>query len=228
MKNQTFNLLLLSGIVGSLLMYIGDMLLYYEPVSGFDYDSTARMSTMPIGRLISGGLIGLFASMFYIIGGYFFYILFNSANKILAKLLFVNIAIMCVFAGSYHAMFPYLGFVGRLPESFQSEQLAFIRTYLDLIKTLMFVFAIIWTLILFYLVIFKKTLYPKWMLLLTPILLILAAGFVKDYIPYPFGAIIYGGWINLSFMLFFIVCLIHFSKKSIKSKINNFELKNEA
>ena len=219
MKKQIFNLLLLSGIVGSLLMFLGDMLLYYEPVSGLDYDSTARMGTMPIERLIAGGLIGLFASIFYIIAGYFFYIIFNSANKILAKLLFVNFAIMFVFVGSYHAMFPYLGFVGRLQESFQSEQLAFIRTYLDLILTLMFVFGIIWTLILFYLVIFKKSLYPKWMLLLTPILLILMAGFVKDYIPYPFGAIVYGGWMNLCFMLFFIVCLIHFRKKSINNRL---------
>ena len=219
MKKNTFKLLLLSGIVGSLLMFLGDMLLYYEPVSGLDYNSVARMGTMPIKRLIAGGLIGLFASIFYIIGGYFFYLIFNSANKILAKFLFVSFAIMFVFAGSFHAMFPYLGFVGRLPESLQSQQLIFIKTYLNLIKTLMNVCGIFGTLILFYLVIFKKSLYPKWMLLLTPILLILMAGFVKDYIPYPFGAIVYGGWMNLCFMLFFIVCLIHFRKKSI----NNYE-----
>ncbi len=213
MKNYTLILLSLSGILGSLLMFSGDMLLYYVPVSGLDYDSVARMSTMPINRLTAGGLIGLFASMFYIIGGYVFYLIFKLTNKILAKLLFISFAIMFVFAGSYHAMFPYLGFAGRLPEPLQAQQLIFVRTYLNLIKTLFYICGSFWTLILFYLVIFKKSHYPKWMLLFTPTLLILTAGFVKDFIPYPFGAIVYGGWINLCFMLFFIVCLIHFRKK---------------
>ena len=223
MKTNKLQLLSLFGIFGSLLMFTGDMLLYYEPVSGLDYDSVARMSSMPIERLIAGGLMGSFASLFSIIGGYLFYMIFKSANKILAKFLFVSFAIMFVFAGSYHAMFPNFGFIGRLPESLQSQQLIFIRTYLNLINTLIYICGTFWTLILFYLVIFKKSLYPKWMLLFTPTLLILMASFVKDYIPYPLGAIVYGGWINLCFMLFFIVCFMNFSKKSIKSKINDFE-----
>jgi len=219
MKKNTFKLILLSGIVGSLLMFLGDMLLYYEPVSGLDYNSVARMGTMPIERLIAGGLIGPFASIFSIIGAYLFYMIFKSANKILAKFLFISFAIMFVFAGTYHAMFPNYGFIGRLPESSQSQQLIFISTYLNQINTLIYICGTFWTLILFYLVILKKSLYPKWMLLFTPTLLILLASFVKDYIPYPFGAIVYGGWMNLCFMLFFIVCLIHFRKKSI----NNYE-----
>jgi len=121
MKKNTFKLILLSGIVGSLLMFLGDMLLYYEPVSGLDYNSVARMGTMPIERLIAGGLIGPFASIFSIIGAYLFYMIFKSANKILAKFLFISFAIMFVFAGTYHAMFPNYGFIGRLPESSQSQ-----------------------------------------------------------------------------------------------------------
>ena len=227
MDIRKLQLLSLSGILGSLLMFAGDMLLYYEPVSGLEYDSVARMSTMSIERLIAGGLIGPVASIFSIIGGYLFYMTFRSVNKILAKFLFVSFAILFVFAGSYHAMFPNFGFIGRIPESLQTQQIEFIRTYLKSINALIYICGTFWTLILFYLVIFRKTLYPKWILLFTPTLLILLSSLIKDYIPHPLGAIVYGGWINLCFMLFFIVCLLHFSRKRIKDAINNFE-KDEA
>ena len=222
MKTDKLQLLSLSGILGSVLMFSGDMLLYYEPVSGFDYNNTARMGTMPIERLIAGGLIGPVGSIFSIISGYLFYLIFRSVNKFLAKSLFVCFAILFVFAASYHAMFPNLGFIGRLPESLQSQQLLFIRTYLKSIYALIFICGTFWTLILFYLVDFKKSLYPVWMLLFTPTLLILLSSLVKNYIPYPFGAIIYGGWINLCFILFFSVCFLQFSRKRNKSDIGDF------
>jgi len=224
MKINKLQLLSLSGILGSILMFTGDMLLYYEPVSGLEYNSVARMGTMPIERLIAGGLIGPIASVFSLIGGYIFYLVFRSVNKVLAMILFACFAIFFIVAGTYHAMFPNYGFVGRLPELLQPQQLLFIRTYLKSIYILISICGTFFTLLLFYLVIFKKSLFPKWMLLFTPTLLILMAGFVKDYIPYPLGAIVYGGWINLCFMIFFIVCLIHFSRR----KIIDHELHNEA
>ncbi len=72
MKLNKLQLFSLSGVLGSLLMFSGDMILYYEPVSGAEYNSVAVMSAMPIERLIAGGLIGPFASIFSIIGGYIF------------------------------------------------------------------------------------------------------------------------------------------------------------
>ncbi len=224
MKLNKLQLCSLSGILGSLLMFTGDMLLYYEPVSGREYDSVAVMSAMPIERLIAGGLIGPIASIFSLIGGYIFYIVFRSINKVLAKILFVSFAILFIVAGSYHAVFANYGIIGRLPESLQSKQLLLFSTYLESIYTVIFICGILWTLILFYLVIFKKSLYPIWMLLFTPTLLVLLSQSLKDYIPYPLGAIIYGGWINLCFMLFFIVCFLHFSRKRIKSVISDHEL----
>jgi hypothetical protein len=218
MKIINLQRLSLFGVFGSLLMFTGDMLLYYEPVSGIEYDSVSRMGEMPIYRLIAGGIIGPIASIFSIIGAYLFYIVFRSENKILAKFLFVSFGILFVFAGSYHAIFPNFGFIGRLPESMQSQQIIFIRTYLKSINIAIYFFGTVWTFILFYLVLFRKTLYPKWMLFFTPTLLIMLSSLIKDYVPYPLGAIVYGGWINLSFMLYFIVCFVNFRKN--KNKFN--------
>lgn len=213
MKINKLQLLAISGIFGSLLMFTGDMLLYYEAVSGLDYDSIARMSTMPINRLMAGGFIGSFASVFSIMGAYLFYLVFRPVNKLLASIMFFCFSFLFIVAGTYHAMFPYFGFVGRLPEELQGQQIQFIKTYLTYINMVIYLAGTIWTLLLFYLVIFKKTLYPVWMLFFTPTLLILLAGIIKNYVPYPLGAIIYGGWINLCFMLFFSVCLFQFRRK---------------
>jgi len=207
-------------------MFSGDMLLYYEPVSGLEYDSVARMSTMPVQRLIAGGLIGPIASVFSVIGGYLFYLVFRSVNKALAKILFASVAVMFILAGSYHAVFANYGFIGRLPESLQIQQLLLFKAYLKSIYNLVFIFGTFWTLIFFYFVIFKKSLYPKWILLFTPTLLLLLSQSLKEYIPYPLGAIIYGGWINLCFVLFFIVSFLHFSRNSIKSAISDNSIKS--
>lgn len=224
MKLNKLQLYSLSGVLGSLLMFTGDMLLYYEAVSGSEYNSVAVMGTMPVERLIAGGLLGPFASVFSIIGTYICYLIFRSVNKILAKTLFVSFAILFVVAGSYHAVFANYGFIGRLPESLQSQQLLLLRAYQEALYNAILIFATIWTIILFYLVVFKKSLYPKWMLIFTPTLLILSGQFLKDYIPYPLGAVIYGGWINLCFMLFFIICFLHFSSKRIKPALSDQEL----
>jgi hypothetical protein len=212
MKNNYIPLLAISGILGSLLMFTGDMLLYYEPVSGADYDSIARMGTMPTDRLIAGGMVGPIASILSVIGGYMLYILFRPVNKIFAAVLFLSYAIMLIVGGTYHAMFPNFGFAGRLPESLQAPQIELIKTYLNNIYSIMFIAGTVWTLVLFYLVLFKKSLYPIWLLLFTPTLLLLLAGIVKNHIPYPVGGVIYGGWLNLCFVLYFMLCLFYFRK----------------
>lgn len=80
----------------------------------------------------------------------------------------------------------------------------------------MFVSGTVWTILLFYLVIFKKSQYPIWMLLFTPTILVLLSCVIKNHIPYPLGAIIYGGWKNLCFTLFFLVCILYFKKHKLK------------
>lgn len=210
-KLQLFSL---AGILGSLLMFSGDMLLYFHLVSGADYNSVPIMSKMPINRIIAGGLMGPIAGAFSVLGGYLFYLVFKSINRFLAAFMFIFFALMFIASGSYHAVFASLGLVGRLPEPHQAEQLLFLKTYLKSIYSFIFACGLIWTLLLFYLVIFTKTIYPKWMLFFTPTLLLLLSPYFKDLIPYPLGGILYGGSINLIFMLYFTVCFIALRKES--------------
>ncbi len=210
------NLLLFTffGLLGSFLMFCGDMILYFEKVSGANYNSIAKMSTVPLKRVMLGGLMGPLSAIFSVAGAYVFYLIFSSVNKLLAKLSFLSLSSFFIFAGSYHAVFANLGFVGRLIEPYRTMHIKIVLHYLSLIYKFAFVFGLLWTIIFVALVFLKKSLLPGWIVLFTPTLWILLAPVFKNLIPYPLGGIIYGGWINLTFVVFYSVLLVYFYKKS--------------
>jgi hypothetical protein len=105
----------------------------------------------------------------------------------------------------YHAVFATYGFAARLPEPMRTEHIAFVRQYLSLIHRIDYVIGIIWTILFIYLTLLKKSILPIWLIFFTPTLIILIQPVFKNYIPYPLGTIIYGGWFNLSFILFFLM-----------------------
>ena len=60
------------GLVGSLVMFAGDMLLYFTP-GAYDMDGTLRpyariMRDLPEGRVRAGGVLGPVAAFLYVVG----------------------------------------------------------------------------------------------------------------------------------------------------------------
>ncbi len=219
MKYNRNILLLFSffGFFGSFLMFCGDMLFYFERVSGANYNSIARMGQMPVKRLIAGGLMGPISAVFSIAGTYVFYILFKNYSERLARVCFLSLAAFFVFAAAYHSVFANLGFFAKLPIALRSNYLKMVKEYLDTIYIFNFALGLLWTLLFLFFVIFKKSILPRWLILFTPTLWILLAPYIKNSIPYPFGGVIYGGWINLSFGIFyFLIFLFFYSSKELK------------
>jgi len=202
----------LSGLLGGLIMFAGDQLFYFQKISGATYNSTPRMGEMPIERLVTGGILGPVAAIFYIIGAYYLYEVFKKESKLLAQASFALLAVFLLFAGAYHAVFATYGFAARLPENLNTEHVAFVTQYLAAIHSVDYVIGIIWTIVFLWLLLFKKSGLPKWLAFFTPTLIILLQPFFKDYIPYPLGTIIYGGWFNLSFVLFFLMSFFALNK----------------
>jgi hypothetical protein len=79
--------------------------------------------------------------------------------------------------------------------------------FLGFLYDILFVFATVETIFFLIAIIFRKTRYPKWIILLTPTLLDFAAP-LTQYIRSPVGGIIYGGYYNLVFLLFFTVSTV--------------------
>ena len=205
MSKNKIKLLTLSGLLGGLIMFIGDQLFYYYKVSGADYNTIPVMGEMPIDRLIAGGVLGPVAAIFYIIGAYYLYEVFKKTNRTVALVSFGLLAVFLLIAGAYHAVFATYGFAARVPSGLNAEHVEYVSRYLAALHSIDYVIGIGCTALFLYLVIFKKSSLPPWLAFFTPTLIILIQPFFKNYIPYPLGTIIYGGWFNLSFALFFLM-----------------------
>ena len=108
---------ILIGLLGSFLMFLGDMTLYYDP-NDYDGKDTINniigiMKNVSIKRLYLGGLLGPICAFIYCIG--FYHIVLAAQEKYLNAAWFVfliNIFGM-ILGGTYHIQCAYLGLLSR-------------------------------------------------------------------------------------------------------------------
>ena len=114
---MTLNKCILIGLLGSFLMFLGDMTLYYDPD---DYDGkdtinsiAGIMKNASIKRLYIGGLLGPIGAFIYSIG--FYHIVLASQEKYLnlAWFVFLMNTFGIILGGAYHIQCAYLGLLSR-------------------------------------------------------------------------------------------------------------------
>lgn len=108
---------ILIGLLGSFLMFLGDMILYYysDDYNGKDTINSiiGIMKNVSIKRLYLGGLLGPICAFIYCIG--FYHIVLAAQEKYLNAAWFVfliNIFGM-ILGGTYHIQCAYLGLLSR-------------------------------------------------------------------------------------------------------------------
>ncbi len=77
--------------------------------------------------------------------------------------------------------------------------------YMHLLYIIMFVTGLAATVTFLWLILFRKTYYPRWMVLFVPTLWVLVLPPITRHIPAPLGGMLHGGSMNLSFLLYFTV-----------------------
>lgn len=107
--------LLAIGLVGSLVMFAGDMLLYFTP-GAYDMDGTLRpyariMRDLPEGRVRAGGVLGPVAAFLYVVGFAGLPLLAEGDLAWLAWLTAGLLSFALICGGAYHAQYPYLAIV---------------------------------------------------------------------------------------------------------------------
>lgn len=207
--NQIRRIAGLCGITGALLFFAGDMLFYGHFGSGASFAqgllATVQQSSQE--RLFAGGLVGPLAACLCIVGFWHVYLNVRPANVLLGRTLFALFAMLMVAGSAVHTLWTAKG----LALKYCSDQGASCSTLLQAIKSY-------WTLaynlgaipgylaalLLVGLVLFGKTYYPRWTVLANPAALLLLSP-LADKTPAPFGAILVGGFTNLSIAVFFLV-----------------------
>ena len=198
------------GLAGALLMFAGDMLLYYTP-EDFSYSAKSSseekinaiidvMKRLPAKRVMAGGMIGPVAAFLYCVGFYHIVLMTNDQSHALAIAAFLLI----IAGGAYHSHCAYLGLLG---DDRNRDALNTVMKYFQKLPLILYAGEGIGFLLLIILIAAGKTVLPRWMFLLSPGILFLLKPIVGR-LPKGIRIIVSGGWTNLISVIYYAAVLI--------------------
>jgi hypothetical protein len=207
--NQIRRLAGLSGIAGALLFFAGDMLFYGHIGSGANFAEGMLATVVRASqeRLFAGGLVGPVAACLCIVGFWHVYLNIRHSNVLLGRLLFMLFSILMVAGSAVHTLWTAKGLALKYCYGQGgpcSDLLAAMKSYWTLAYDLGAIPGYIGAVLLVGLVLLRKTYYPRWTVLANPAVLIMLSP-IADRVPSPLGAILVGGFTNLSIAVFFLV-----------------------
>lgn len=202
------------GLAGALLMFTGDMLLYYTP-EDFAYDSKSAsaekiqaivdvMKELPAKRVMAGGMIGPVSAFLSCVGFYHMVLMTDESMKTLAVAAFLFSCFGIITGGAYHSHCAYLGLLGE--DRFR-DALKVVENYFQKLPLIFYAGEGIGFLLLAVLIVSGHTILPRWMFLLSPGILFLLRPAV-GCLPKGIRIIISGGWTNLISVIYYLAMLI--------------------
>ena len=202
------------GLAGALLMFAGDMLLYYTP-KDFSYgpkSSTEKrlnaiidvMKNLPAKRVMVGGMIGPVAAFLYCVGFYHIVLMTDEQAHTLAMAAFLLSCFGIITGGAYHSHCSYLGLLGNNRDRVALEKA---MRYFQKLPLILYAGEGIGFVLLAFLIVTGNTVLPRWMFLLSPGILFLLKPVVGK-LPKGIRIIISGGWTNLISVIYYFAVLI--------------------
>lgn len=202
------------GLAGALLMFAGDMLLYYTP-EDFAYDSKSSsaekiqaivdvMKELPTKRVMVGGMVGPISAFLYCVGFYHMVLITDERMKTLAVAAFLFSCFGIITGGAYHSHCAYLGLLGE--DRFR-DALKVVGKYFQKLPLIFYAGEGIGFLLLAVLIVSGHTILPRWMFLLSPGILFLLRSAV-GCLPKGIRIIVSGGWTNLISVIYYLAMLI--------------------
>lgn len=212
--NKKLRLTGYAGIAGSLLMYIGDMLLYFttRPIPDLEKDLLPSMGAVSFERLVAGGLVGPVAAFLCVVGFYHLFLRTKGTRKKTARWMLAIFSVSMIIGGAYHAFFPAFGIVSSQGHP---EIIAPLLSYAGWLGAFVFYLMGIGWLLFSILILQKQTSLPRWIVILTPLITIWLV-FLWQMLPRPFNVLIGGGWFSLMLTVFLAASLLTLEKKTEK------------
>ena len=201
-------LFLFIGLLGAILMYIGDMVLYFSRDAGVSFgtinDIIDIMKKESWKRLYTGGIIGPIAAFLYCIGYYHLVLIMNDQYQVLGWICFFINCLGIICGGAYHSHCAYLGLIGRHEHK---ESMNEIIKYLGVQKYFVFGLQGIGFLALAVFIVCGWTVMPRWMFFFSPGILFFFAPLTKK-LPKGLNIAIGGGWTNWISIIYYALALI--------------------
>ena len=213
MKDETVSRMTgLAGVTGALLFFAGDMLFYGHWGSGakFHEGVVEVLRDGSLTRLFVGGLVGPMAACLCLIGCW--HVRGNIINRspLIGRIAFFAFATMMVIGSALHALWVPRGLAIKYSDKVAAvapELIAALKNYWSFAYKMAEVPAYAAAILLLIIVLLGQTRYPRWTALANFGVLSLVAP-LAEQVPYPLGAVLVGGFTNLSIAVFFLVSVI--------------------
>lgn len=201
-------IVLLIGLIGAILMFLGDMTLYYNK-NDYAADGTLNpiidiMKRESRTRLYLGGMLGPVAAFIYCIGYYHLVLFIDDRFVIAGWVCFLVNCLGIICGGAYHSHCANLGLIGRLENQDAMDE---VLKYMNVQKIVAFGLQAVGFLALAVFIIAGWTTLPRWMAVLTPGVLVMLTPIMRK-LPKGFHMIICGGWTNLISVIYYGAALI--------------------
>ena len=198
----------LSGILGGVLLFVGDMLFYYDAVST---NYLLNMGNASDTRIITSSMSALLAAWFYTFGLGQVYVAFKPSKTMVRNIVVVCFASIMISYGVVHGAYVALATTARLAVENNLD----IETSTNLaskanqaLRNLVYPIFAILSVLFIYQVWKRKTLYPRWIIFFFPALPFLFQGFLDDILTGSLRVVILGGYLNLIMIVFFTASTI--------------------
>lgn len=196
------------GILGGLILFTGDMLLYYDPVN---MNLKRNMGNASDFRIIASGVCALFAAWFYMLGLGQVYYAFKTTKPIFRNGMLISFGGILISYGIVHGAFLAIATTAKLAteHSLDINEAVLLSEKTNEILRL-FVYPLFGILsILFISQVWKrKTLYPRWIILFFPLTPFLIEDLITQYLQNNIWIIIKGGYLNIILVIFFTASTI--------------------
>ena len=204
----------LVGLVAALMMFAGDMLLYYTPDDfAYSANSTSEekmnairnvMKALPPKRVMAGGMLGPVTAFLYCVGFYHIVLMTDDQMHTLAMTAFLLSCFGIITGGAYHSHCAYIGLLG---DEKHKNSLDIVSTYFQKMPLILYAGEGLGFLLLIILIVADSTVLPQWMFILSPGVLFLLKPVVAR-LPKGIRIIVSGGWTNLISVIYYTAVLI--------------------
>ena len=193
----------LSGILGGLLLFAGDMLFYYHPNNTNLVENMGNASDL---RIMLSGITALLGSWLYILGLGQVYYAFKPTSATIRNTVIASFASILIAYGVVHAEYVAIATSSKIAIQNNLDMDSTTALASQINQTIRLLIYPIFALLSFLFIsqVWKRnTLYPRWIVFVFPLLPFLFQGFFKSILTGNLLIIIVGGYLNLLLVLFF-------------------------
>jgi len=220
----------LVGIIGVLLTIVSDLILLGRPNNAFSFlklgMGTETMADIAQWRITLGSFMGVIVLPFQIAGLTSVYHGLKPSGRVMPLLVVITNAHALIMGVAFHISYAFIGsgwklyYIMGAGNKNASELVKQFDFYWKILVIIMLTEILFSSIVYVSLILKGKTLYPKWMVILNPLCILLFMFPIIFLIPAPVGGFIAPTYMNVSTMVFLTFSTVVIYKKLKMSKLS--------